>query len=161
MIRKILKWLIIIAVVAFLVMQFSRPARTNPPVDPARKLESAVHVPPDVASMLERACRDCHSYETHWPWYTEVAPTSWFVVQHVDIGRRRLNFSDWVRPGKEPKDSMDRLRAMCKEVQSGEMPLSSYTLIHWRATLSPEDVRRLCQWTEEERSRLAGLAEGH
>ncbi len=156
-----LKWVAIIGAIVFVVMQVARPARTNPPVDPTRALESIVHVPPDVASTLQRACKDCHSNETHWPWYTEFAPGSWFVADHVNGGRRHMNFDEWVRPGKEPQDSMDRLRKVCTEVQGGDMPLSSYSWIHWGAKLSADDVRRLCEWTEQERSRLAGLPAGN
>jgi hypothetical protein len=160
--RRVLRWAVIIGAIVFVVMQVVRPARTNPPVDPTRALETIVHVPPDVAATLQRACKDCHSYETHWPWYTEFAPGSWLVVSHVNGGRAHMNFSNWNRgPGKEPQDSIDRLRAMCREVQSGSMPLGSYLWIHWRAKLSADDVRRLCEWTEEERSRLATVQTGN
>ena len=160
--RRVLKWALIIAAVAFVAGQFVRPAQTNPPVDPNRALETIVHVPPHVAATLQRACKDCHSNETHWPWYASVAPTSWFVIDHVNHGRRHLNFSEWNRgPGKEPQDSIDRLRAMCREVQSGAMPLDSYLWIHWGAKLSADDVRRLCEWTEEERSRLSAAQAGN
>ena len=107
---------------------------------------------------LTRACADCHSNQTEWPWYAHVAPTSWFVVDHVDQGRSHVNFSTWVHPGKEPKDSITRLRLMCREVQSGGMPLTSYELLHWHSWLSADDVKRICDWSEGEQKRLGGAA---
>ena len=80
---------------------------------------------------------------------------SWFVIDHVNQGRSHLNFSEWVRPMKEPVDTLDRLKAMCREVQSGGMPLSSYLWIHWNAKLSPDDVRKICDWTQQETLRLS------
>jgi hypothetical protein len=103
---------------------------------------------------LQRACADCHSNETKWPWYSYVAPTSWFVVGHVNNGRRYINFSNWVRPGKEPLDSIDRLKAMCRDVRKGDMPLTSYKLIHWNSWLSADDVDKICEWSEAEQKRL-------
>jgi hypothetical protein len=156
--RGILKWLVVILATALVAAQFVRPARTNPQFASTQTIENIVNVPPDVHATLTRACADCHSDETRWPWYSHVAPVSWFVINHVDQGRRRINFSTWVRPGKEPQDSLDRLKAMCREVQDGGMPLSSYLLIHWNAKLSAEDVKQICDWSTEEQQRLGGGA---
>jgi hypothetical protein len=158
--RKFLKWSVFILAIAFVAAQFVRPARTNPTFASTQTIENIVNMPPDIHATLMRACGDCHSDETHWPWYAHVAPTSWFVINHVDSGRRRINFSTWVRPGKEPQDSIDRLKAMCREVQAGRMPLASYLLIHWSAKLSADDVKSICAWSNEEQQRLSGLAPG-
>jgi hypothetical protein len=135
--------------------QFLRPARTNPPFTPAQTIEAMIAVPHDLGVTLTRACADCHSNQTHWPWYSRVAPASWFVIEHVNHGRRFINLSAWVRPGHEPQDSIDRLKAMCREVQRGEMPLTSYKLVHWQAWLSADDANRICQWSETEQKRLS------
>src|ERR1700681_2163298 len=81
------------AVLAF--SQLIRPARTNPPVDAQKTLEATVHPPANVVATLNRACGDCHSSHTRWPWYTNVAPVSWWIVDHVNEGRRRVSFSRW------------------------------------------------------------------
>ena len=78
-------------------IQLIRPARTNPPVDQSHTLEAVVFVPPKIESILQRACDDCHSDLTRWPWYSNVAPVSWFVIDHVDSGRLHVNFSEWFR----------------------------------------------------------------
>ncbi|HYP53811.1 MAG TPA: heme-binding domain-containing protein [Pyrinomonadaceae bacterium] len=140
--------------VLLLAAQFVRPARTNPAVSESRAVESHLSVTPQVASILERSCNDCHSNKTEWPWYSRVAPASWLVVDHVDHGRRELNFSEWSRFSRE--DMPHALAAVCKEVRSGSMPMASYTLLHRDARLTPEDVRTLCDWTAAESQRLRG-----
>jgi hypothetical protein len=154
--RKIIKWTAVILAIAFVAAQFIRPARTNPTFAATQTIDNIVNVPPDVHATLMRACGDCHSDLTYWPWYAHVEPTKWFVINHVNQGRKHINFSEWVHPGKEPADSIDRLKAMCREVQSGGMPLTSYLIVHWSAKLSADDVKRICDWSTEEQQRLGG-----
>jgi hypothetical protein len=142
---------------AVLAIQFVRLARTNPPVNPARRIHAAVEVPAEVGAILDRACRDCHSNETRWPWYSNVAPVSWFVIDHVNHGRSHLNFSEWNPPGGllPETNTEDLLGAICKELQAGAMPLPSYLLMHRGSRLSEAEIRTVCSWTEVERQRLA------
>lgn len=150
-VRTILKWLLIVVVALFLIAQIKRPARTNPPVDRAQTIEMHTQMTPEVASILARSCNDCHSHQTAWPWYTNVAPVSWFIVDHVDDGRRHLNFSEWGRG--DLRQRRKKLEEMCEEVKDGAMPLSSYTPLHPHAKLSSEDVKALCEWSEAELKR--------
>lgn len=129
----------------FLAIQVFRPPRENPPSDPAKAIAAHVNIPPDVEATLRRACYDCHSHETRWPWYSGVAPISWFVIGHVNDGRRRLDFDDWsVHPKRWPSP----LTLVCDEVTKGDMPLWSYLLLHWDAKLSASDVAQICAWTK-------------
>jgi hypothetical protein len=132
------------------VAQFIRPARTNPVSVPGHALEDVVSVPPAVEAILTRSCADCHSDRTQWPWYSKVAPVSWFVINHVLEGRRHMNTSEWVRPGvNDPTQyAREKFHSACKQVQTGEMPLSSYLLIHRDARLSPADVEAICSWAD-------------
>jgi len=151
---RVLKWMVIVLVALFLVIQFIRPARTNPPVDESQTIFARTQMTPQVAAILERSCRDCHSNKTVWPWYTNVAPISWWLSNHVNEGRQNLNLSEW---GKLPPDRQDRkLRQICDEVSDGMMPLSSYLPMHPQARLSDQDKKTLCDWTEAERARLSG-----
>jgi hypothetical protein len=130
-------------------IQLIRPARTNPPTDPSHALEAIVFVPPRIEGILQRACNDCHSDLTRWPWYSNVAPVSWLVIDHVDEGRRHVNFSDWLRrnTANPAEYTRERFQAMCKQVQTGDMPLTSYLLVHRDAKLSTDDIETICQWT--------------
>ena len=152
---RVLKICAIILLVIVIGIQFVRPARSNPPVDESQTIVAQTQMTPEVASILDRSCRDCHTNKTVWPWYTNVAPVSWWLSNHVNDGRRSLNMSEW---GKLPRDRQDRkLRQMCDEVQDGVMPLSSYTPMHPQAKLTEQDKKTLCDWTDKERERLSQI----
>jgi hypothetical protein len=109
-------------------------------------------MPPEVTAIFERSCKDCHSYRTQWPWYSQVAPVSWYVVSDVNEGRDHLILSDWARYDR--KKALKRLDDICDEVGDGDMPPWPYVLIHSTARLSDADKSVLCNWTNEERSRI-------
>src|SRR5437667_7486679 len=146
---KIVKWLLISLVCLFILIQLKRPARTNPAIDQSQTIEAHTQMTPQVKDILDRSCRDCHSNKTEWPWYTNVAPVSWFVIDHVNEGRRNLNFSEWGRYTK--RDTVGLFKQICQEVKSGSMPLSYYTPLHPGSKLSPADVTTLCDWATPER----------
>jgi len=151
---KILKWLVLVLAIVFIAIQFKRPARTNPPVEESQTLAAHTQMTPEVADILARSCYDCHSNRTTWPWYTNVAPISWFIVDHVNEGRADLNFSEW---GKYEQRRQDRrLQQMCDLAQDASMPLTSYTPLHSGSKLTPAQVKALCDWTKAERARLSG-----
>lgn len=145
---KLARWMSVGLLVTAAGIQLKRPDRTNPSVVEAQTLEANVAVAPEVEAIFARVCNDCHSNKTRWPWYSEVAPVSWFVAGHVAHGRKHLNFSEWTQPGahseaKTPDEQLERIR---KQVSSGHMPISSYTLIHRDAALTPDEVRAICEW---------------
>ncbi|HSC26257.1 MAG TPA: heme-binding domain-containing protein [Vicinamibacterales bacterium] len=137
----------VVAALAFLIVgsQFVRPAKTNPASDPARALSAMHPMPAHVAAVIDHACRDCHSNGTRWPWYSNVAPVSWFVINHVNHGRSHFNYSDWSR--YEPAEAARLLKEACRLARERAMPLRSYTWIHRSARLTPRDVDALCAWT--------------
>lgn len=148
-----MRWLMVVVTCLFVAAQFSGPARTNPDMDQSLALQSHLQVSPQVASLIDRSCADCHSNKTRWPWYSKVAPVSWLVVDHVNHGRSHLNFSEWGRYNRGEAGEM--LEEICREVKSGAMPLSSYTPLHPGSKLSAADVKLLCDWTNAERERIA------
>lgn len=150
---RLLKWLMLVVLCAFVVMQFWRPARTNPPIDQSQTMHAHLNVTPEVAAILDRSCHDCHSNATRWPWYSNFAPTSWLLVDHVNEGRQHFNLSEWGRLDK--RRASHRLEEICDEVKVGAMPMASYTWIHRSARLSAHDVQILCDWANAERARLA------
>jgi hypothetical protein len=150
---QVVRWVVIVGAACFVVSQFFGPAKTNPAADASRSIESRLQVTPQVATIFERSCNDCHSNKTRWPWYSNVAPVSWFVIDHVNQGRRHLNFSDWGRYTLRDVDGL--LKEICREVKADEMPLSSYTPLHPGSKLSTEDEKLLCDWTSAERARIA------
>src|SRR5205085_615705 len=117
---RVLRWTVLAVAVLFLIAQVVRPAKTNPPAEPSQTLEARMQVPAQAAAILDRSCGDCHSNKTRWPWYSNVAPVSWFVINHVNEGRRHLNFSEWGRYSWREQHNL--LAGICKFSQSGEMP---------------------------------------
>ena len=98
---NMLKTTILLAAGALVVMQFFRPERANPSTDASASFEAVAKPSPEVVASLKRACYDCHSNQTVWPWYSNVAPVSWLIANDVKEGRAHLNFSEWTRPGPE------------------------------------------------------------
>ena len=117
----------------------------NPPVTREPSWDS-----PETRALFFRACRDCHSNETVWPWYSSVAPVSWLVASDVGEAREKFNVSDWERKEQEGDEAAEL-------VEEGEMPLWFYLPLHPEARLSPEDKKRLIQGLE----RTFGSKESH
>jgi len=152
---KVLKWAGIGLVVALALCQLHRPERTNPPVDPAKRAEAHLQFTPEVSEIVAKGCRDCHTHETRWPWYSHVAPTSWLVVGDVNHAREHMNLSEWSEYDAVQVDKM--LEEICEEVEEGAMPLPIYTLIHREADLTAQERQTVCDWTRAERQRLKSL----
>ena len=153
--KRIAKWLVISLAVLFLAIQLVRPARTNPAVDESQTIFARAQMTPPVAAIFNRSCVDCHSNKTVWPWYTNIAPLSWFIIDHVNEGRRNMNLSEW---GKLQVDRQSKkLQQICDEVTDGGMPLSTYTPLHPGSKPTPADVKVLCDWTDAERARLSSI----
>ena len=153
--RTILIWLGLALGGMFFALQLV-PSPVQPLVrstaDPRVHLKIAGH--PEVGAILDRACSDCHSNQTHVPWYGYVAPMSWMVSQHVNQGREILNLSDW--NSRQP--TADEMEELCDAVSSGSMPLRSYTLIHRKAILSKRDVDTICKLADRQPSSTAQLS---
>lgn len=125
----------------FLLLQLVPVQRANPPV------EVDLAAPAAVKDLLKRACYDCHSHETKWPWYSRVAPLSWWVARHVAEGRADLNFSQWPVFDRETRGLL--LRDIDKQIEDGTMPLNSYVLGHPGARLTEEEIQMIRDWAQE------------
>jgi hypothetical protein len=126
------------------------PADQNPGADPAETVEAALPTPTHVEAILNRACKDCHSNSTRWPWYSRLAPVSWVIAHDVKGGRAALNFSEWrTTSGATPLLAVGALAASCAAVKSRQMPPTSYLALHPEAKLSPNDIQAFCTWTQQ------------
>jgi hypothetical protein len=110
----------------------------------------------EVSAILSRACYDCHSNKTEWPWYSKVAPMSWLVISHVNDGRRHLNFSEWETYDRS--EAVKNMQEIDEEVGIEAMPLSSYTLLHPEARLTDQERTLISEWANAESSRLEAAA---
>jgi hypothetical protein len=148
--KKILKRIFAVLILAFVVLQFTNPARTNPPV--VHDMIATNQPPPAVAALLHAACYDCHSSETCWPWYSHIAPMSWLVANDVKDGRENLNLSDW--PNDNSKRAAKRLEDMSEQIGYDEMPPKKYTAIHADARLTDAQKKQLMDWLDARAEQL-------
>ena len=136
----------------FILIQFLGPQKTNPPIDPLRTVQAHLKMIPEVNAVFERACQNCHSHKTVWPWYSNVAPVSWFVIDNANFGRSHMNHSDWAQYDQE--EAIRLLEETCKLVTQGEMPILPYLWMHDEAHLDERDIRVICEWTEDQKASL-------
>jgi hypothetical protein len=144
-------YLAAITCLAFGAAQFVRPTMKDPPHEPL--LQGAV-VPTEVNHVFERACQDCHSNNTHWPWYAKVTPISFMVAQDVNLGRRFLNLSEWQNYTRGQK--LGYLGSMAAATRNQKMPPRMYSAIHKHARLTDAERKLIATWASEERKRVRG-----
>lgn len=139
---------ILIIFIAFLILiQFFPPEKSVPATDPSADFVVVTNPRRKVTAMLHSSCFDCHSYKTSYPWYSDIAPVSWFLQSHIREGRENLNFSVY---GTYPREKRYQLLSEMKEViEKKEMPLRSYTLMHKNARLNDGMRETLIKWLSE------------
>ena len=140
---------------ALLGIQVMRPERENPEGRYEDSLQALSPMSPEAAAVFDRSCRDCHSNQTRWPWYSQVAPVSWWVAGHVEDARRHLNVSEWSRYDR--RKAAHKLDEMCDETREGKMPWPSYLWIHRGARLTGGDVEALCAWSASARAAMGAI----
>jgi len=129
-----------------IAIQFVPPARNQSAGAAPNDIAAKYPVPADVALLLRRACYDCHSNQTRYPWYAAVQPMGWWLAWHVNAGKRHLNFSEFST--YSAKRARGRIGDVADEVDQKHMPLRSYLWMHPEARLTPEETRRLVTWAE-------------
>lgn len=144
--KKWLKYTGYVLLAALVIIQFFRgekpPVTTENPGDIHTELEISA----PVSNLLKAACYDCHSNETRYPWYANVAPISWLVIHDTEEGRAELNFSEWSTFSDRRKKR--KLEEIVEEVKSGNMPMPIYTITHADAKLSEAQVEELLAWAQ-------------
>jgi len=133
MIKKYAGLIFSVVVLGFVLIQLIPYGRShsNPPV-----LKEPTWDRPETRLLAQRACFDCHSNETFWPWYSNIAPISWLAQRDVDDGRRHLNFSEWGVGRRE-------VREVGETILEGKMPPPYYVLLHPQAKLSAQEQNAL------------------
>lgn len=149
-----MKIIIVAIFILFIVIQLipaSLP-ETNP--DISNDISQTHEMPEDVKLIFHKACYDCHSNQTVYPWYSKIAPSSWLVARDTREGREELNFSDWSESSKRKK--IKHFKEMAELVEKKEMPMKIYTVIHRDAALSDEEIKTLTDWTKAQSKLLLG-----
>ncbi|MDE3142723.1 MAG: heme-binding domain-containing protein [Bacteroidota bacterium] len=140
MVKKILVALLVVLI----VIQFIHPKKNQSTEILATDISKTYAVPKDVETILAKACNDCHSNNTNYPWYNNIQPVAWWLNNHVNDGKRHLNFSDFT--SMKVARQYKRLDDCMEQIKEGEMPLESYTWIHKNAILTDGEKQTLNNW---------------
>lgn len=131
---------------ALVVIQFFPVTLNESDTIPQSDFMLVNKVPATIKNQLQVSCYDCHSNNTDYPWYSKIQPAAWYLEDHIKEGRDELNFNEWDTYSSRRKNS--KLRSIIKQIESGEMPLDSYTLIHGGARLDSTAVKEIIGYME-------------
>ena len=148
------KRVVLIIIILLVAIQFIRPSRNLSSALSANDISRHYTVPDTVAHILDRACNDCHSNNTRYPWYTNIQPVGWWMQHHVNEGKEELNFSEFA--SYTAKRQAHKLEEVAKQVKDDEMPLNSFLWIHTDAKLTDADKQALMNWANNLRQEIAG-----
>ncbi len=149
MIKKILLVLLGLLLLAQLI---PRPAKNVFTGVSAQDISTKFTVPSDVNGILKESCNDCHSKSTVYPWYSHIQPVAWWLGDHIDEGKKGLNFSEFGSyPLRKQYHKMEEVQEMIEE---GEMPLKSYSFIHTKSKLNDQQKATLINWSKSVRSQM-------
>lgn len=151
------KYLVLIALGIIALIQVIRIDTVNPEINPVEDFLVMAQAPPEIADIVKTSCYDCHSYQTHYPWYSQIAPVSWFLKNHINEGREHMNFSKWAGYPSEKQISMRKECA--EEIKENGMPLKSYTIIHSDAKITAASRQALIDWLNQPEKANASLIE--
>ncbi|SFS52889.1 Haem-binding domain-containing protein [Zhouia amylolytica] len=143
---KIIKKILLGLLLVLIVMQFIRPDKNQSEEIPVTDIIFATKPSDEIASILKTSCYDCHSNNTEYPWYANVAPVSYWISDHVDHGKGHLNFSEWET--YTDKKKAHKMEEIAEEVEAHKMPLESYLWMHGEAKLSQGQIDLLVNWAK-------------
>ncbi len=147
---KTTKKIIVLLLVVFIAMQLYRPEKNQAQGAHTALFLTETKPPKDVKLILEQTCYDCHSNDTKYPWYNNVAPVSYWMANHVKDGKKHLNFSDWENYSAKKKDH--KLEEVVEMIEDGEMPLKEYTWTHEEAKLTEIQRNAVIEWAKRTRA---------
>jgi hypothetical protein len=131
--------------VVFILIQMIRPTKNDSRND-INHISTVIAVPNEVQEIFKTSCNDCHSNNTVYPWYSEVAPVSWYLAQHINEGKEHMNLSEWTVYNKNQQDHI--LKDFEEVLETHEMPLKSYLIIHKDAEMTNEQYEVLMNWVK-------------
>lgn len=138
-----MKRLLLIILVLFILIQFIKIEK-NDSKNELNAISTVMEIPVEVNKIIQTSCLDCHSNSTKYPWYSKIAPASWFLAQHIKEGKEHLNFSEWTTYNKDQKEHI--IKDLKEVLNEREMPLKSYLLIHKDAKLTENQYQILYDW---------------
>lgn len=141
---KIGRIIALVFLLVFIGIQFIPTTYNQSDLVPETDFMLVNNVPESIKKKLQVSCYDCHSNNTEYPWYNKIQPVTWILEDHINKGKAELNFNKWDSLSNRRKAS--KLRSIVKQIESGEMPLDSYTLIHEDAKYSEAEAQEMINW---------------
>lgn len=145
--KSILKKAAITAIVLLAVIQFFKIKENKSVQTSENAITQHYDVPENIQNILKISCYDCHSNNTNYPWYNKIQPVNWWLADHVNEGKRKLNFDEFNTYSIKKK--LHKLDEVIETIRENEMPLKSYTLIHGDAKLSDSDKQEIETWAKK------------
>lgn len=147
------KKVLLVILIIFIGIQFFKPVRNLSDTISNNDITKHYFIPEQITGILQRSCNDCHSNNTIYPWYANVQPVAWWLQNHINEGKRSLNFSEFgsYTPRKQDK----KMEEFIETINKDEMPLNSYLWIHHDAKLSADDKKALVDWAKQLRAEIA------
>lgn len=134
----------------FLIAQFFGPDKNQSSLEDIKPFLVETNPPKEVKAILETACFDCHSSNTHYPWYNNITPVNYWLADHVNNGKKHFNVSKWNNYSMKKKDH--KLDELIEEVEANKMPLESYTFTHGDANLTNIQIKQVTEWAKNVRA---------
>jgi len=141
-----LKKILLVLLLALVIIQFIHPKKNKAEGNQSYYIGNAFTVPDNVKVILAKACNDCHTNNTNYPWYTNIQPVDWWMNHHVNEGKKELNFDDYTN--RNLRFQYHKMEEVVEMIKEGEMPLDSYTWIHKDAKLTEEEKSTLVNWAD-------------
>ena len=149
---KIVKIIALILLIVFVGIQFVPTERNQSNADFKTDFLIVNNTPEKIGVVLQTSCYDCHSNNTEYPWYNKIQPVAWFLEDHIKEGKKELNFNEWEAYSDRRKSS--KLKSIISQIEDDAMPLSSYTLVHRDAILSPSEKALVMDYMKQLRESL-------
>lgn len=143
---KIVKKILIVLLFALVVIQFIRPEKNQSAEKTANDILAMYPPDTETAGLLDKACNDCHTNNTKYPWYSNIQPVAWWLADHVKEGKQHLNFSEFGT--YRLRKQYHKMEEVIEQVKEGEMPLNSYTWTHGDARLTTEQKAQITGWAQ-------------
>jgi DNA replicative helicase MCM subunit Mcm2 (Cdc46/Mcm family) len=142
MFKKIMLFLL----AALVIIQFIHPKKNKAEGQQPNYIGNTYAIPVDVKTILAKACNDCHTNNTNYPWYTNLQPVHWWLNKHINNGKKEINFDEYTK--RSLRFQYHKMEEVIEQVKEGEMPLNSYTWVHKDAKLTPEEKAKITGWAQ-------------
>ena len=146
MFKKIMKRFLLFMLIALIAIQFFHPKKNKAKGSQPNYIGNNFSIPADVRPILAKACNDCHSNNSRYPWYASLQPVHWWLNKHIMTGKKKINFDEYIN--KSLRYQYHKMEETIEMVKDGKMPLNSYTWTHKDAKLTDEERSKITGWAQ-------------